>query len=316
MGVAAGDVDGDGFADLLIGAFGADGNAGNSGQSYVVYGRAVADLAMSKDDGVTSATPGGAVTYTIVASNAGPSDAAGAIVLDGFPVECASTSFTSVASGGASGNTPGPSADDINDTLSLPAGSSVTYTATCNVPSDASGSLVNTATIAAAGGVIDPASANNSATDSDTLSPQADLQVTKTDGATTAAPGGTVTYTIVASNAGPNGVTGATVTDAFPTACTTVSYTSVAAGGATGNTAGPAAGNISDTVDLPAGSSVTYTATCTISAAATNTLANTATVASAVTDPAPGNNSATDTDTLPTIFKDGFETGDTSRWSS
>ena len=34
-----------------------------------------------------------------------------------------------------------------------------------------------------------------------------------------------------------------------------------------------------------------------------------------VTDPTPGNNSATDIDTLPKIFLDGFETGDTSLWS-
>ena len=33
------------------------------------------------------------------------------------------------------------------------------------------------------------------------------------------------------------------------------------------------------------------------------------------TDPASGNNSATDIDTLPKIFLDGFETGDTSLWS-
>jgi uncharacterized repeat protein (TIGR01451 family) len=73
----------------------------------------------------------------------------------------------------------------------------------------------------------------------------------------------------------------------------------VAAGGAPGNTAGPAAGNISDlALNLPAGSSVTYTATCTISPSATGTLVNTATVASATPDPDPANNSATDTDTL------------------
>src|SRR6185295_15277362 len=91
----------------------------------------------------------------------------------------------------------------------------------------------------------------------------------------------------------------ASVTDTFPAACTSVSYTSVAAGGATGNTAGPAAGNISDlALNLPAGSSVTYTATCTISGSATGTLDNTATVSSSTPDPNAGNNSATDSDTI------------------
>jgi Ca2+-binding RTX toxin-like protein len=37
---AAGDVNGDGFADLIVGAYRADPNGGDSGSSYVVFGRA------------------------------------------------------------------------------------------------------------------------------------------------------------------------------------------------------------------------------------------------------------------------------------
>ena len=37
----------------------------------------VADLSITKTDGVTTATPGGSVTYTITSSNPGPSDAPG-----------------------------------------------------------------------------------------------------------------------------------------------------------------------------------------------------------------------------------------------
>src|SRR6185295_7384575 len=44
----------------------------------------------------------------------------------------------------------------------------------------------------------------------------ADLSITKTDGVATATPGGSVTYTITASNAGADPVTGATVADTFP----------------------------------------------------------------------------------------------------
>lgn len=125
----------------------------------------------------------------------------------------------------------------------------------------------------------------------------ADLAITKTDGVATAAPGGTVTYTITASNAGPSSATGATVVDTFP-ASLTATWTCVGAGG--GACAASGSGNISDTVNLPAGGTVTYTVNATISAAAMGTLANTATVAApaGVTDPNPGNNSATDTDTL------------------
>ena len=65
-------------------------------------------------------------------------------------------------------------------------------------------------------GVVDPVPGNNVATDVDVLTPSADLVVTKTDGAVVAVPGSSVTYTIVASNAGPSTVVGATVTDVLP----------------------------------------------------------------------------------------------------
>src|SRR5690242_13661222 len=47
-----------------------------------------------------------------------------------------------------------------------------------------------------------------------------DLGITKTDGVATATPGGSVTYTITASNASAIGATGATVADTFPASLT------------------------------------------------------------------------------------------------
>ncbi|HYL06514.1 MAG TPA: DUF11 domain-containing protein, partial [Thermoanaerobaculia bacterium] len=180
------------------------------------------------------------------------------------------------------------------DIVNLPGSASVTYTATCSISPSATGTLSNTATVTFAG---DPNPANDSATDTDTLSPQADLAITKTDGVTTALAGGAVTYTITASNAGPSDAPGATVTDTFP-GTLTCTWTCGGAGGGTCTASG--SGNIADTVNLPVGGSVTYTASCTIDPAATGTLSNTATVAApgGVTDPTPGNNSATDTDTV------------------
>ncbi len=96
---------------------------------------------------------------------------------------------------------------------------------------------------------------------SSVCSPVADLAITKTDGVVTAVPGGSVTYTITASNAGPDPVTGGTVADTFP-AVLTCTWTCVGAGGGTCTAAG--SGNLNDTVNLPVGASVTYTATCAI----------------------------------------------------
>lgn len=128
------------------------------------------------------------------------------------------------------------------------------------------------------------------------VDPEADLSVTKTDGVTTATPGESVTYTIVAANAGPDAEPAATLTDTFPAAlsCT---HTSVATGGATGNTAA-GSGDLAETLSMPAGSSVTYTAVCAIDSGATGTLTNTATISGTVDDPTVGNDSATDEDTL------------------
>ncbi len=251
-----------------------------------------ADLAITKTDGVATAVPGGSVTYTITASNAGPDPVTGATVADTFPAVLTCT-WTCVGAGGGTCTAAG--SGNISDTVNLPVGGSVTYTASCTIAASATGTLVNTATVSSSSS--DPNPTNNSATDTDTLTPQADLGITKTDGVTTVTAGGSLTYTITASNPGPSDAPGATVADTFP-GTLTCTWTCVGAGGGTCTAAG--SGNINDTVNLPAGGSVTYTASCTVSAFATGTVDNTATVAApaGVTDPTPGNNSATDSDTV------------------
>jgi uncharacterized repeat protein (TIGR01451 family) len=128
---------------------------------------------------------------------------------------------------------------------------------------------------------------------------QADLGITKTDGVRTAAPGQTLTYTIVAANAGPSAVTGASVVDAPPAALTGVTWTCAASAGS----ACPASGTatIDATVDLPAGGTATFTLTGTVAPTAAGSLVNTATVAppAGVVDPTAADNAATDTDLLP-----------------
>jgi|CXWL01.1.fsa_nt_gi uncharacterized repeat protein (TIGR01451 family) len=257
-----------------------------------------ADLAVSKDDGSPTEIPGTTVQYTVVASNPGPSDNPNVNVADTFAAPLSGCSWTTVAAGGATGNDNGSGAA-LADNINLPAGGSVTYTVTCSIGAAATGSLVNTATIATGGAVTDPAAGDNSATDTDTLVPTADLSITKSDGSATEVPGTTVIYTLVVANAGPSNETNATVADTFPGTLSGCSTTSLGAGGALGNDPGPSAGNVNDGgVALPVGASVTYTATCTISPAATGSLSNTATITASAVDPTGGNNTATDTDTL------------------
>ncbi len=258
----------------------------------------MADLAITKTDGVMSVAPGGTLTYTITASNAGPSDAPGSTVADTFPAACTSVNWTCAGAGGGTCTAAG--AGNINDVVNLPAAGSVTYTAACTVSAAATGTIANTATVAAAGGVSDPTPGNNSATDTDMVVLSADLSITKTDGVTTVNPGGTLTYTIVAGNTGPQTATGATVADTFPAECTSVNWTCVGAGGGTCTAAG--SGNINDVINLPASATATYTASCAVNGATANgtVISNTATITigAGETDPVPGNNSATDMTTV------------------
>ncbi len=249
-----------------------------------------ADLSITKTDGVTTAIPGGSLTYTITASNAGSGPVSGATVADTFPAVL-TCSWTCSGAGGGTCTASG--SGNINDTVNLPVGGSVTFTASCTVSLAATGSIANTATVSSS--VSDPVPGNNSATDTDTVAPLADVSITKTDGVAAVTPGGTTTYTITAANAGP-GATGATVADTFP-ASLTCTWSCSGAGG--GTCAASGSGNINDaTVSLPAGASVTYTAPCNVSPSASGTVVNTATVTPVEIDPTPANNSATDTDVV------------------
>ena len=196
----------------------ASGASGSGSDSDVLS--AQADLSITKTDGVTSVTAGGSTTYTIVVSNNGPSDVIGATVSDLLPAAVTSDAFTAVQSGGASGFSASGSGN-INDTVNMPAGSTITYAVAANISASATGSMSNTATVTAPAGVTDSNPGNNSATDTDTVAPAtvtADLAITKTDGVTSVIAGGTTTYTIVVTNNGPGDVSGATVSDLLPAA--------------------------------------------------------------------------------------------------
>ena len=257
------------------------------------------DLKVTVNDGKTTIAAGQRDTYIIKVSNLGPSSVTRATVIDTFPGIFTGVTFTAAQSGGASGFTAS-GAGNINDAVTMPAGSVITYTATGKVSSAATGgTLSNAATVTPASGVPDPNTANNSATDSDPIRFSADLKVTVNDGKTTTVAGAKDTYTIIVTNIGPSDVSGAIINDSFPSTFTGVTYTATQSGGASGFSV-TGGGDVYDTVAMPAGSKITYKATGTISASATGSIADTATVSApgGVTDPNLANNSATDKDTL------------------
>jgi uncharacterized repeat protein (TIGR01451 family) len=257
-----------------------DTNAANNSASDTDTLTPKNDTGVTKTDGVTSAVPGNTTTYTIVVSNSGPSTATNVAVSDPLP-----TGITSVTwSGNGHTNVSGPLTDTI---ASLAPSANVTYTVVALINPSATGSVTNTVTVTAAN---DTSAGNNSASDTDTLTPQNDVGVTKSDGAITAVPGSTTTYTIVVTNSGPSTATNVAVSDPLPTGVTSFTWS----GNGQTNVSGP----LSDTIaSLAPGATVTYTVTALIDPSATGFLTNTVTV-TAANDTNPNNNSDSDTDIL------------------
>lgn len=276
------------------------------------------DLSVTVTDGQSEAVPGTTVTYDIVVTNGGPNDALGATVTDVFPPELTGCSWTCV--GTAATCTPGPVAGDISDTVSMLVNGHVDYTATCLVDPAAGGDLVNTVSATPPSGVADPNLVNNTAVDTNTLTPLADLSIVKDNGTTEVFENQPTAYTIVVTNAGPSDAPGSPVIDLFPWCLADCEWTCTADPGAwcpAGST-----GDIDNGVDLPVGTSATFLATCTVVAAygqCSNTAEVLAQAGNGVVDPNLGNNESTDIDdVLPDpyrIFADGFDIGDTSLWS-
>ena len=137
-------------------------------------------------------------------SNDGPSAVTGASVTDPLPAGVTAATWTFAgADGGGTVTGPTSGTGALATTVNLPVGATVTFTFTVQVDPSATGSLTNTATVSPPAGVTDPDPADNSATDTDTLTPQADLSITKTDGVPTAVPGTSTTYTIVVTQRRP-----------------------------------------------------------------------------------------------------------------
>jgi len=254
-----------------------------------------ANLAISKLSSPNPYVPGAALSYTILVSNAGPSNVIDAQVQDVLPAPLAGFSWTCTPNGaGASCATPAGSGN-IDAQVTLQAGTSVTFTVSGTVPAGA-GTLINTATVTPPVGITDPVSDNNSATSTlNGTAAQADVAVAKS-GPATVVSNGTLSYTLVVTNHGPAAANGAVVTDA---AVANFVATTVSCGSQSGGAICPTSPTVAQLQaglpipTLPAGGSVTLTVNGT--SGVSGAIANAATVTppAGVTDPVTGNNSST-----------------------
>jgi uncharacterized repeat protein (TIGR01451 family) len=241
-----------------------------------------ADLAISKSDGLANAVPGTTITYTIVVTNSGPGAVTGAVVSDTFPAGLSGASWTCAPSGGST--CPASGSGNISTTVNLEDGGVVTFNASGQVASSASGTLTNTATVSPPAGGVDPDLNNNTATDTDTLLPEADLTLGKTDLPDPLAVGNFLRYRITVTNTGPSNATNVVVTETL---------SSVMFDTAIGTCAESGGALVCDLGTMPPGTRKSVTLFVIPTAA--GTLVNTATVTSSEFDPTPSNNTQAET---------------------
>ncbi len=234
----------------------------------------IARLSLQKSvSPATGATPGSTLTYTITLGNDGTAASAGTTAQDTVPVGVryvlASTLLNAITVPDNAGAMPYTNAVLVNSTGQaagvLAVGQTATLVFKVVVNNTATGTVTNTATgdIDGAGGAL---ATNASAASPITLI--AFLSITKTNGTTTVVAGGSTTYTITVTNAGPSAADGAVVKDAAAAglACTTLSCSSAGA-------SCPAVLDIPTLqsaglpiATLPANTSVTLALTCNVTA--------------------------------------------------
>ena len=187
------------------------------------------DVALTKTVDTPTPPLGGLVTYTIRVTNHGPDTAE---VLDVYDVvtqgsrafvSATATQGTVTPEAPPPALLPGATAPARLWTLAtLPVGATETLTLVERVTS--LGPLANTAATDA-GLHVDPSLANNVASATVEVQPVADIAVTKRVSPATPQVGETVTFTVTATNRGPNDATGVQISDGLPAGLTLLAAT-------------------------------------------------------------------------------------------
>ncbi len=252
-----------------------DPDLANNIASAEVQVETAADLQLTKSAAPESVDVGGEVTYTLLATNAGPDTVKGATVTDHLPA--GETYVSNDAGCTDAGQTVSCSLGDLPD--------SATRTIRIVVLIElalADQTVTNTAE--ASSETPDPDEANNRAQAEITVEPAADLKLTKTvviegEGATLALPGKAI-YTLLVENAGPDAAADVVVSDPLPAGETYIE--SDAGCTAAGQTVTCALGELAD------GEARTIHLTVSVGLSlGERTVTNTATVSSPTFDPSP-----------------------------
>jgi uncharacterized repeat protein (TIGR01451 family) len=259
--------------------------ANNSATGRVSFG-GLADLGITKTAAPNPVVAGTNVTYTLRVTNAGPSAATNVVVKDTIPAEVAVLTVTP-STGSCTAGFPGNPLQPLTCTIdSMIAGGSAMIVVVVKVNSNVPDGTVinNNATVASA--TADTNNANNSATAAVTVNARADLAIVKTSDAAQYKPSSIVTYTVSVTNNGPSDALAVIVTDNLPTTQQAIYQSD------TGGCTKSALVLTCNLGNMPVGTSKSFNIYELVHGSR-GAVSNTASVASATTDPVPGNNAST-----------------------
>jgi uncharacterized repeat protein (TIGR01451 family) len=180
---------------------------------------ATSDLLISVDVRTTTAVQGGGISYYVGMANYGPDDATQVVLTDVLPPQLLFDDLHAEA--GWACTTP---ARGTNGTIACTRdtwpgaahGTSANFILSTRVAFDASGTVVNTASVSQAGTDPTPENATASAAPVTITGTTADVSIAKEVSTATVPAGTALTYTITMTNNGPDAASQVTMTDVLP----------------------------------------------------------------------------------------------------
>jgi uncharacterized repeat protein (TIGR01451 family) len=270
------DIDGDGDADAFI------GTSYQTGLTYFRNDTPQADLSITQVASPEPVLVGGALTYTLTLSNAGPNPATGTVLTDTLP---AAVTLVSTSAGGGTCTTAAGAVRCTLGTLAKGGSDSVTMVVTPTTPT----TLRNAAVVVTQ--EFDPNASNNWTAITTVAKPSADLAIALTGAPDPVLAGGQVVYTATVVNHGPSPATNVTVVDLLPAGLRFASARTTQ--GVCSESSGTVTCSLG-TLTRPATAQVWIAATVEAASLANDV----ASVAAAETDPVPANNRAASDSTV------------------
>jgi len=261
--------------------FASDTNTANNQRNEATTLTIAGDLRLLKSATPDPVVGGGEVTYTLTVFNDGPSASTNFRVVDTLPA--AATYVASSFNGAGWTFNSGTMTATHAGTLAVGSSSSFTFRARVNA---GSGNIINAATVEAIG-TPDADPSNNDADVTTSITPGADLALSKSAAPAPAIAGQSVTFTLTARNLGPSVAQNVSVTDALPAGFVITGGTQPG-GWSCSNDGANGTRTCTRAAAMPVGAVETLTIVATVPSTGANSsgdVTNTATISSTTPDP-------------------------------